>query len=100
MICTHDDFGIVAFLEESPLTVHSSEFFAVNFDGDAYGQYMSYDFTGVSTNSRGAHSYFGENVTWPDNYKFECDVMLKAAENPPGTVPAFTSADVYTFVPS
>lgn len=50
--------------------------------GDAgHGKYMLYDFTGeIKTNGRGAHSYFGDGIEWPDGYILEYDIAVK-----PGT---------------
>lgn len=64
--------------------------------GDEHGKYMLYDFTGeTGTNSRGAHSYFGDNVTWPENYILEYDIALKAGNNQKSQIAVLTSNAAY-----
>lgn len=65
--------------------------------GDGHGKYMLYDFTGdTKTNSRGAHSYFGDNVTWPNNnYMLEYDIALKAGNNQKSQIAVLTSNAAY-----
>lgn len=59
---------------------------------DGYGKYMLYDFTGeTGTNSRGAHSYFGEGITWPDDYILEYDMALKAGNNQKSQIAVLTN---------
>ena len=50
--------------------------------GDAgHGKYMLFDFTGEgTTNGRGARSYFGDGIEWPEGYILEYDIAIK-----PGT---------------
>ncbi len=66
--------------------------------GDAeHGKYMLYDFTGeAGTNSRGAHSYFGEDIEWPDGYILEYDMALKAGNNQGSQVAVLTSNAAYS----
>jgi len=65
--------------------------------GDAeHGKYMLYDFTGdTSTNSRGAHSYFGDSVEWPDGYILEYDMVLKAGSQKTSQIAVLTDKVAY-----
>lgn len=59
---------------------------------EGYGKYMSYDFTGeTGTNSRGAHSYFGEGITWPSDFIMDFDIALKAGNNQESQFAVLTS---------
>lgn len=63
---------------------------------EGHGKYMSYDFTGeTGTNSRGAHSYFGEGITWPDKYILDFDMALKAGNDQESQIAVLTSNAVY-----
>lgn len=44
---------------------------------DAHGNYMDYS-PGSQSGNRGAHSYFGTNVSWPNNYILEYDMALNS----------------------
>ena len=61
--------------------------------GDEHGKYMEY--SPGQQNSRGAHSYFGNNVTWPDNYILEYDVALRAGNEQESQFAVLTSNAVY-----
>ncbi len=59
---------------------------------EGHGKYMSYDFTGeTGTNSRGAHSYFGEGITWPSGFIMDFDIALKAGNNQKSQFAVLTS---------
>ena len=70
--------------------------------GDAgHGQYMLYDFTGeIKTNGRGAYSYFGDSVEWPDGYILEYDIAVKpgtdSATNQRSQIAVLTENAAYT----
>lgn len=50
--------------------------------GDAtYGNYISYDFSAISTNSRGAETTFTADTSGKDYYVIEFDAALKAGNN-------------------
>lgn len=61
--------------------------------GDEHGKYM--DYSPGNQNSRGAHSYFGDDVTWPNNYILEYDVALKAGNGQESQFAVLTSNVVY-----
>ncbi len=63
-----------------------------------HGNYVDYDFTGESgTNSRGAHSYFGDTdgFQMPEKYQLEYDMALKAGNNQSGQVAVVTDQCAY-----
>ena len=63
---------------------------------EGHGKYMSYDFTGeTGTNSRGAHSYFGEGITWPDKYILDFDMALKAGNDQESQFAVLTASGEY-----
>lgn len=64
-----------------------------------HGRYVDYDFTGATgTNSRGAHSYFGDTdgFQMPEKYQLEYDMALKAGNNQSGEVGVVTDQCAYT----
>ena len=63
-----------------------------------HGKYVDYDFTGdTKTNSRGAHSYFGDTdgFQMPEKYQLEYDMALKAGNNQSGEVGVVTDQCAY-----
>ena len=47
---------------------------------EGHGKYMLYD-VGSVPSGRGAHSYFGEGIKWPDKYILDFDMALKAGND-------------------
>ena len=47
---------------------------------EGHGKYMLYD-VGSVPGGRGAHSYFGEGIKWPDKYILDFDMALKAGND-------------------
>lgn len=55
------------------------EFLSLGKSDDGHGKYMEYT---VSTKgNRGAHSYFGSDITWPNNYILEYDMVLNSGSD-------------------
>ncbi len=61
---------------------------------EGHGKYMLYD-VGAVTGSRGAHSYFGDKITCPDEYILEYDMALKAGNDYDSQVAVLTSNAAY-----
>ncbi|MCI8377137.1 MAG: family 43 glycosylhydrolase [Lachnospiraceae bacterium] len=54
----------------------AAEFLSLGKSDDGHGKYMEY--TVSASGNRGAHSYFGTDITWPDNYILEYDMVLNS----------------------
>lgn len=57
---------------------------------EGHGKYMLYDVGSVS-GGRGAHSYFGEDIKWPDKYVLDFDIALKAGNDQKSQFAVLTS---------
>lgn len=76
---------------------NAQEYVSLDSVKDEHGKYALYDLTGApsTVNSRGAHSYFGDSITWPDNYILEYDMSLKAGNGQESQVAVVTSNVAY-----
>ena len=90
------DYESVSDVSKEWQSTNAQEYISLGKE-NGHGKYMLYDLTNVpsNTNSRGAHSYFGEGLIWPDKYILDFDMALKAGNNQESQFAVLTSNAAY-----